>query len=110
MVFAALAPAVSGLLASQAGATWVDICSASGPGQVANEAGERPRPDAPGEADRHCGYCLTQAHTPVLPTHALGWALPSFSSERLSLSGAPAAVFKPAVQNANRSRAPPLFA
>jgi Protein of unknown function (DUF2946) len=110
MVFAALAPAVSSPLANQAGATWLDICSASGPGQVATEAGERPRPDAPGGADRHCDYCLTQAHTPVLPTQALGWALQSFNSERLSLSGTPTAVFKPAVQNANRSRAPPLIA
>jgi hypothetical protein len=111
-LFGALAPAVSKVMAAS-GTLWVEICSAEGGVRLV----ALPRPGAtPGQApaqlpaagDEHCGYCVLQHHTPVLPITGQAFTQPVLAAGRLRI-GAPGQTFPSRlIRDAHRARAPPL--
>jgi hypothetical protein len=109
MVLAALAPSLSKLLAQAQGLTWTEVCTARGSKLVPVVQGSMSPSDGQVVADNHCGYCLLQQHTPVVPTkpHAFPGAM--LSGTRLAL--APRVSTHPTrfMRDAHRTRAPPIL-
>ncbi|MBK8768286.1 MAG: DUF2946 family protein [Burkholderiaceae bacterium] len=68
MLFAALAPSLSHLLAASQGRTWAEICATGGIVRkaVLPDPGDEAPPVAIAGAD--CPYCLVQGDSPVLPS------------------------------------------
>jgi hypothetical protein len=109
MVFGAFAPSISKFLAATQGISWVEICSTSGAKRVAIDLGSKKLPEAPMAGDNHCGYCLLQHHSPVIPTDPYTWETATVSTGRLLIGSGGTTVFKRFVRNAHPTRAPPAF-
>lgn len=109
MVFGAFAPPISKFLATSQGISWVEICSIGGAKRVAIDLNSKKLPEAPMAGDNHCGYCLLQHHTPVVPTDPYTWEATTVSTGRLLIGSGGATVFKRFVRNAHLTRAPPAF-
>lgn len=107
VLFAALAPTLSHALAgSQPGASWVEVCSASGSRWLpaADDEGSRPA----SHTLEHCPYCSLQSDLPLLPA-AVHAALP----QPRAATFVPAAFLSAArtlyAWTTAQPRAPPLF-
>lgn len=112
LVFGVFAPSVSKLLAASADVAWLEICSAdnaNGTRLVALDLGVKKTPDAPHAADDHCGYCLLQQHSLVVPTAPKTLKLTSVASDRVPIGSGGSTVFKRFVRDAHPARAPPVF-
>lgn len=110
VLFAAAAPTVSKWLAALQPAFWAEVCSTSGATpRAAWDLGAKSSPDRPAASDSHCGYCLLQHHTPVLPTATSRWEPVAASAERLPIGSGGTTVVKRFVWSAHLSRAPPAF-
>jgi hypothetical protein len=110
MVWGGFAPFVSKWLAYSQGGTWTEVCTSQGTKLVPlPPQGATTTSDVPVASDTHCGYCLLQQHTPVVPTkpHAFHGAM--LSGTRLAL--APSASTHPTrfMRDAHRTRAPPIL-
>jgi Protein of unknown function (DUF2946) len=107
MVLAALAPSLSKLLAQ--GLTWTEVCTARGSKLVPVVQGGMSPSDGRVVADNHCGYCLLQQHTPVVPTkpHAFHGAM--LSCTRLALAQSASTHPTRFIRDAHRTRAPPIL-
>jgi hypothetical protein len=109
MVFGAFAPSISKFLAANQGISWVEICSTSGAKRVAVVLGSKKLPEAPMAGDSHCGYCLLQHHSPVVPTDPYAWEAATVSTSRLLIGSGGTTVFKRFIRDAHLTRAPPAF-
>ena len=69
VLFAAIAPSVSHLLAAAGGKAWVDICSVYGPKRVELQIGSQKTHDIP-SLMVHCPFCLLQNDLPFIPQSA----------------------------------------
>lgn len=104
--FAALAPAVSAMLAAK-GRTWVEVCTAQGAQMRLLDSGEQERSPAHTSASAHCPYCLlhqdlatppvSEWRAPALPPlqEVQRWQVHALPYQAVAWSHAP-------------SRAPPL--
>ncbi|WP_326491049.1 DUF2946 domain-containing protein [Hydrogenophaga sp. NFH-34] len=107
MILGALAPAISQARAAQRGIDWVDICTDQGVLRVALPADDG-TPTAPKAAlNEHCGYCILQHHTPVLPSAAALLPLAGALNDRVRVGGGHTTGFKRLERKANPPRAPP---
>jgi Protein of unknown function (DUF2946) len=113
LLMGAVAPSISLLLArSQSGAwadAWADICRASGAQPGARDLGVQTPPSAPMAADIHCGYCLLQHYSPVVPTPTYSLNVAIASADRLPVGGGGTTLFKRFLWRAHHARAPPAF-
>lgn len=74
ILLAALAPAVSHAMAAvNGGASWVEVCTATGPALVKVSAKQSPVKDAPTGVSHleHCPFCGTHAGSAGLIPHAI---------------------------------------
>jgi len=109
MVFGALAPSISQVLATSQGVAWIEVCSAQGTKRIAVDLTGEQNPGAPAMADSHCGYCLLQQHSPFVPTAPTGWDFVPATSDRLALGSGGTTIFKRFIRDAHATRAPPAF-
>jgi hypothetical protein len=110
LMIGAVAPSISHLLARSQSDAWADICRASGAQPGARDLGVQPVPSAPMAADIHCGYCLLQHHSPVVPTPTYSLTVAVASADRLPVGGGGTTLFKRFLWRAHHARAPPAFA
>lgn len=109
MIFGAFAPSISKLLVATQGISWSDVCSASGAKRVVVNLVFSETPEMPMAGDVHCGYCLLQHYSPVIPTTFYSWELSLMSTGRLLIGSGGTTVFKRFIRDAHRTRAPPVF-
>jgi len=109
MVFGAFAPSISKYLDATQGVSWVEVCSTSGSKRVTVDLGSKKLPGAPMAGDNHCGYCLLQHHSPVVPTDPYTWEATMVSTGRLLIGSGGTTVFKRFVRHAHLTRAPPAL-
>jgi hypothetical protein len=109
MVFSALAPSLSKLLATTQSFAKFELCSAGSIKQITIGLSEKQRPSTPSTVENHCGYCLLQQHVPFIPTLSLNWNITPFIVGRLSIGSGDSTIFNRFVQDAYHSRAPPVF-
>jgi Protein of unknown function (DUF2946) len=109
VVFAALAPSVSKWLTASQGIASIDVCSAQGTKRIALDLGKKQAPETPAMADNHCGYCLLQQHSPVIPTVSVTWDFAPSVSDGLPIGSGGTTICKRFVRDAHPTRAPPVF-
>jgi hypothetical protein len=109
IIFAALAPSVSKLLATSQGSAWNEICSLNGTKLLSVDLSTKPPPDAPIVADKHCGYCFLQQHSPFVPTPPYSLAMEVASADCLPVGSGGTTFFKRFIRDARHTRAPPAF-
>ena len=110
VLFAAAAPTVSKWLAASQPAFWAEVCSTTGAApRAAWDLGSKSGSDRSAVSDSHCGYCLLQHHTPVVPTAPYDWEPVTASAERLPIGSGGTTVVKRFVRSAHLARAPPAF-
>lgn len=85
------------------------MCSAQGTQRIAVDLGGKPSPELPAIADNHCGYCLLEQHSPVIPTASASWDAGLIRADRLRLGSGATTIFKRFVRDAHHTRAPPAF-
>ncbi|WP_332745214.1 DUF2946 domain-containing protein [Hydrogenophaga sp.] len=105
MVCGALAPTVAqAVVASQGGAGWVQVCSASGMVWVQASATDASDGESMADASRHCPWCHLHGAAGLPPAALPPLALaPQAEPPRTQPPGLTPATFWPAA----RSRAPP---
>lgn len=110
VIFGAFAPSISisKLLAASQGVAWIEICSTNGTKLVALDLGTKKIPDVTMAAESHCGYCLLQQHSPVVPTPPYTLEVAAVSFDHLPV-GSGGSIFKRLVRCAHHTRAPPAL-
>ena len=109
MMFGVFAPFISKWLAYSQSWTWTEVCTSQGTKLVPLVQGSMSPSDGRVAADNHCGYCLLQQHTPVVPTkpHAFHGAM--LSCTRLALAQSASTHPTRFMRDAHRTRAPPAL-
>jgi hypothetical protein len=97
------------MLAATQGIIWLEICSPAGVERVALELTPDSTPASQTQGDAHCGYCLLQQLSPILPTTEVQWSPIAVPANQLSLGNGGTTIFKRIVRTAHRTRAPPAF-
>lgn len=109
LLFGAVAPSLSALLAQAAGKVWVEVCTASGTQLVAVDAGDGPDESGHAQSAAHCPYCRLQQDLPAI-AHAPAVLVLADGSVRRT---PPVATARPRAADvpwpAQRSRAPPAL-
>ncbi|MYM84998.1 DUF2946 domain-containing protein [Duganella sp. FT50W] len=108
LIFAALSPAISKLLATSQGIEWTEICSAEGSKRIALDTTTKNVPNAPMAADSYCGYCVLQHYSPAIGTSSLSLTIAAASTVGALVGNEGRALFKRFVRDAHRTRAPPV--
>ncbi|MBK6961162.1 MAG: DUF2946 family protein [Gammaproteobacteria bacterium] len=96
------------LLAASQGVAWIEICSTNGTKFVALDLGTKKIPDAPMAIESHCGYCLLQQHSPVVPTPPYTLEVAAVSFDHLPFCSG-VSIFKRFARCAHYTRAPPAL-
>ncbi len=110
MVWGGFGPFVSKWLAYSQGWTWTEVCTSQGTKLVPLQvSGAMPPSDVPVEAGNHCGYCLLQQHTPVVPTKSHAFHGVMLSCTRLALAHSASTHPTRFMRDAHRTRAPPIL-
>lgn len=110
ILFGALAPGISKLLAAQRDVAWVEVCTAQGVQfEPVGKASSKAPADGHDATDPRCGYCLLQHHSPMLPTVASAPMPGPGLTGRLRIGSAGTTVVLRAERDAHPARAPPVF-
>jgi hypothetical protein len=109
LVLAACMPTISRLIASQADVAWLEVCTARGIERVALDSNEPSRAATVTVADDvHCGYCVLQAHSPLLDSACPTRGPMTLAANRLGTGPGGSTVPLHEPREANSPRAPPL--
>jgi hypothetical protein len=108
VVFSALAPFISKLLANSKSIYWTEICTTSGTKLVAIDLNTKNIPDTVSK-DNHCNYCFTKNHLSVLPTSSFSWGVTELVANRLIVSFSEVNNNNRYIRSAHPPRAPPQF-
>ena len=110
VVWGAFAPSISKWLAHSQGWTWTEVCTSQGTKLVPLQVpGATPLSDVPVAADNHCGYCLLQQHTPVVPTKLHAFHGVMLSCTRLALAQSASTHPTRFIRDAHHTRATPIL-
>ncbi|MFN5081018.1 MAG: DUF2946 domain-containing protein [Burkholderiales bacterium] len=108
VVFSALAPFISKLLANSKSIYWTEICTTSGTKLVAIDLNTKNIPDTVSK-DNHCNYCFPKNYLSALPTTPFLWGGTRLIIDRQIISFSQTNNKNRNIHNAHPPRAPPQF-